>query len=186
MNTGNQWGMAWYGAEGEAERESEIAEEDGVTKDRRENQRRRGGILDRNTGIKQEQVLMSIWCHFSRVHERGGWPAVASGLTLPLTDRKHEKKTRLPSLQWWIKLIKGTVLKNRQSHLEFVKNWANLFCRKWWKSSVSVFLFWIISESDEGLADLGSEQGWRNARKLGKKEVTWGRTFKSVQCTFWG
>lgn len=60
MNTGNQWGMAWYGAEGEAERESEIAEEDGVTKDRRENQRRRGGILDRNTGIKQEQVLMSI------------------------------------------------------------------------------------------------------------------------------
>lgn len=34
MNTGNQWGMAWYGAEGEAERESEIAEEDGVTKDR--------------------------------------------------------------------------------------------------------------------------------------------------------
>lgn len=58
----------------------------------------------------------------------------------PPTDWKHEKKTRLPSLNRWIKLMKGTALKNRQYYLEFVKGRVDLFGKKWWKRSFLVFI----------------------------------------------
>lgn len=50
-NTGNQGGISWCGAGGGGQR----AGGSGRSRERQENQRQRGGMMDRNTDITQEQ-----------------------------------------------------------------------------------------------------------------------------------
>lgn len=65
----------------------------------------------------------------------------ANSLTVNMGSGGHGKKTCLPSLGGWIKLMNGTALKNWQSYLGFVKGLTDLFGRKWWKRRVSMFPF---------------------------------------------